>query len=134
MSRRLLTIALSAFAGALMLPVSAVVKAWATSAPLPTLLQGVKSDSFPFRGKPGEFDQRIKERFPVGSSEAALVRELWVEGFYPVTPLDAATRQAHFERLGNLSDLARRDASVSWTADDKGRLMSIEGHFSIQLS
>jgi hypothetical protein len=81
---------------------------------------------------PGQFDHRLAERFPVGSSEAVLIRELWLEGFQPETPLDAPEKKATFHRMGGLSDLARRDAAVSWTTDGNGKLTSISGDYEFK--
>jgi hypothetical protein len=50
---------------------------------LPPLLQGIKGDTLLRKDEPGEFDRRLRERFPVGSSEAALVQELLAEGSKP---------------------------------------------------
>jgi hypothetical protein len=62
------------------------------------------------------------------------VRELWLEGFKLETALDTRERRADFVRLGNLNDLARRDAYVSWTADNEGKLTSISGYYFAQIS
>ena len=131
MSRRSLKLALSVVGCAVLFLGS--VAAWYKPASLPLLLQGINADSFNTDG-PGEFDRRLKERYPVGSSEAVLIRELSTEGFKLGTSSGSATRTATFLRLGGLSDLARRDACVSWIADDKGRLTSISGHYFVQLS
>ena len=101
---------------------------------LPPLLQGIQGDPLPRRDAPGEFEHRLGERFPVGSSEAALVRELLAEGFKLSTAVGAATKTATFQRMGNLSDLARRDAYVSWTVDEQGKLASIAGQYFVQVS
>jgi hypothetical protein len=133
MSRKALGISLSI--GVVLLIFGGLVSAFSKSELLPPLLQGIKVDQFPPTNRPlGEFGQRLARRFPIGSPEAALVRELWLEGFRPETALDAPERRADFVRLGNLSDLARRDAYVSWTADSEGKLTSISGYYVAEIS
>jgi hypothetical protein len=132
MSHRSLKIALSVVGCALLSLGS--FAAWNKPASLPPLLQGINGDSFRNTDEPGEFNHRLKERYPVGSSEAVLIRELAAEGFKLGRSPNAAIRTATFQRLGGLSDLARRDACVSWTTDDEGRLTSISGHYFVQIS
>jgi len=132
MSRRSLKIFLSVFGCALISLGS--VATWSKPTALPLSLQGIEGDSFGNADTPGEFERRLKERYPVGSSEALLVRELSAEGFKLGTSLDAATKTATFQRLGGLSDLARRDAYVSWETDDKGRLTSVLARYFVQVS
>jgi hypothetical protein len=98
------------------------------------LLQGIKGDAPLRKDEPGEFERRLRERFPVGSSEAALVRELLAQGFKPNTAVGAATKRASFQRMGSFPDLARRDACVFWTVDEEGKLASITGHYWVQVS
>ena len=134
MSWRSRKIALSATVGGALLALGAVATTWNKPVSLPPLLQGIKGDPLPRRDAPGEFEHRLGERFPVGSSEAALVRELLAEGFTLSTAVGAATKTATFQRMGNLSDLARRDAYVSWTVDEQGKLASIAGQYFVQVS
>jgi hypothetical protein len=148
MSWRSRKIALSATVGGALLALGAVATTWNKPAPvsLPPLLQGVKGDALRRTDEPGEFERRLREWFPVGSSEAALVRELLAEGFKPNTAVGAATKTATFQRMNHLSlsgcggrgggycDLARRDASVSWTVDEEGKLTSITGYYWVQVS
>lgn len=131
MTRRSLKIALSVVGCALLSLGS--VAAWNRSASLPSLLQEISGDSFRDTDRPSAFDHRLKNRYPMGSSEAVLVRELSAEEFKLGMSSDAGTKAATFERLGSLSDIARRDASVFWTVDDKGRLISVSGHYSVQV-
>ena len=76
------------------------------------------------------FVQRLRERFPLASSEADLIRELWLEGFLPKTNLKAEHRTADYDSLdkGGLR-VCRLTATVSWTADDKGQLTDIDGGY-----
>ena len=127
-SRRGVGYVIAALAVALVLGGGAWVFTVATPAALPTplLLQ-----SPPSAGAGQEwFGQRLKERFPVASSEADLIRELWLEGFVPRTNLRAERRTAEFESQKDLFRKCRLAASVTWTADDKGQLTAIDGEFS----
>jgi hypothetical protein len=92
---------------------------------LPPLLEGISPVG---RGESPQFTQRLKDRFPPGSREAVLVRELWLSGFRPDTDLDASQREASLTRYGNLSNICRRDAHVSWSADS-GSLTAISGTY-----
>lgn len=94
-----------------------------TAAPTPLLLQS------PGSGQEW-FGQRLKERFPVASSEADLIRELWLEGFLPRTNLRAERRTAEFESQKDLFHKCVLTASVSWSADDKGQVTAVDGAFS----
>jgi hypothetical protein len=76
------------------------------------------------------FVQRLKERFPVASSEADLIRELWLEGFLPKTNLKAERRSADYDSLDKGGfRLCRLTANVSWTADEKGQVTDIDGGY-----
>jgi hypothetical protein len=137
MSWRSRKIALSATVGGALLALGAVATTWnkPVSVSLPPLLQEIKADALTRKGfEPGEFERRLRERFPVGSSEAALARELLAEGFKPNTAVGASTKMATFLRMGHLPDLARRDAYASWTVDEEGKLASITGHYWVQIS
>jgi hypothetical protein len=95
--------------------------------PLPPLLQGVAPVS---HGDSPEFVQRLKDRFPAGSTEIALMHELRLNGFQPDTGLDASQRAAPLTIYGNLSYLCRRDADVRWSAES-GRLTAISGNYRV---
>jgi hypothetical protein len=101
--------------------------------PLPSLLEGVQGDS-PLRTGPKPLNDILQVRFPIGSPEANLIRELWQEGFQPVTALDVPEREAAFERKGGLQDLALRTAKVTWSADANGRLIFVSGYYRIRMS
>lgn len=94
--------------------------------PIPLLLQ-----SLPEQPSQEWFAQRLKEHFPMGSSEADLIRELWLEGFLPRTNLRVDHRTAEFDS-GDKGGLRRchLTANVSWTADDKGQLTGIDGAYT----
>jgi hypothetical protein len=133
MSSRSRKIALSA-TGWCVAHARAVTATWNKPLSLPPLLHGIKGDTLLRKDEPGKFERRLRGRFPTGSSEAALVRELLAERFKPDTAVGAAAKTAIFQRMGNLSDLARRDASVSWTVDEEGKLASMAGHYWVQVS
>jgi hypothetical protein len=100
---------------------------------LPPMLLQISGDSIhPNGDRP--FNDFLQRRFPVGSSEAALVRTLWEEGFLPKTDLDAQRREAAFQRMGSLHDICRRDAHVTWSADAAGRLTAVSGDYIVQCS
>lgn len=103
---------------------------WADSRPiaLPPLLQGIPLSLRMTEGVSPEFTQRLNKRFPPGSPETSLIRELWLSGFRPDTDLGASQRGASVTFLGDHSYICRRDAYVSWSADS-GRLTSISGTF-----
>jgi hypothetical protein len=78
------------------------------------------------------FSQKVRDRFPVGSFEADLIRELWLEGFLPQTDLRAPKRIARFDRFGDIiHDICRRDGAVYWSADDTGHLTAVSGEFHV---
>jgi hypothetical protein len=96
----------------------------------PLLLQGRPTS---VDGKAGHewFAQRLKERFPPGSLESDMMRELWLEGFLPTTNLRADRRAAAFDSLDKAGfRVCRLTANVSWTADEKGQLTAIEGDYA----
>ena len=77
------------------------------------------------------FDQRLKQRFPVGSDESALRTELAAEGFHIVDRDDAQTRQVHrySADYSNANLVCREHWWVYWTADT-GKITSINGDYS----
>jgi len=80
------------------------------------------------------FSQKLRDRFPIGSLEADLIRELWLEGFLPKTDLRAPKRIAEFNRFGEFfvtHDICRRGGQVYWSADDTGRLTAVSGQFFV---
>jgi hypothetical protein len=98
---------------------------------MPPLLQHVPST--PFDPNSQEmFSQKLRDRFPIGSHEADLIRELWLEGFLPKTDLRAPKRIAEFNRFGDvIHDICRRGGEVYWSADDAGILTAVSGHFFV---
>ncbi len=93
---------------------------------LPALLQNL-----PPHGE-AKFSERLRDRYPIGSPETALILELWLEGFRPTTDLSAPLRKAGFDRPGDfIHDACRRRGTVNWSADAAGRLTAISGNFSV---
>jgi hypothetical protein len=96
-------------------------------APLPVLLAGLPLND---RWEPPEqqaFTPRLLARFPLGSSEAALVQELWLEGFKPMTSLAASERRAAWATDIHQLNVCVSSAVVSWSADEGGHLTTISG-------
>jgi hypothetical protein len=87
------------------------------------------------RNLPSPYDQdllteRLRALFPDGSPEAEVIRELWLEGFSPVT-LQAPQRAAEFDTLGKGGfDICRTHGRISWTADNNGRMIVVSGSSS----
>jgi hypothetical protein len=121
MRRRLLT----AFA-AVALPASCATRVWlwgtATPAPLPNLVAGLRN---PLQVGGNDFEKRLHERFPIGSPEFDLIRELWVEGFSPATG-PQSTRTALWSGDSMVCEL---NARVNWAADDSGHLITLSGNY-----
>jgi hypothetical protein len=67
------------------------------------------------------FKQRVKDQFTVGSAESALIAELSQQGFQRA---DGNTYE--LERLGIV---CKRRWLIFWTADDTGRLSTIDAAY-----
>jgi hypothetical protein len=103
---------------------------WFGGAPaLPALLQGLddKHDD----ASQQAFVQRLRERFPPGTTEAELIRELRNEGFLLKTDMRAPKRAASYDRAAGLQDVCRRGGNVHWSADEAGKLSAISGGFYV---
>ena len=93
------------------------------SRPLPALADGLSKINATARQ---EFAERIRERFPLGSPERALMLELWAEGF---------DRPGEGEGQRRWASLVRRSLvctnawTVTWTTDDSGHLTTIDGTY-----
>lgn len=92
------------------------------SRPLPVLAQGLPPANALARQ---QFSDRVRQRFPLGSPERALIIELWAEGFeHPGS--DGAKHWASLDR----HDLpCRQDWTVTWTTGDRGELTAIDGTY-----
>jgi hypothetical protein len=91
------------------------------SKPVPTLLQNA-----PVNPNDHEADQKftrqLTAKFPIGSSESALVKELWNDGFQP-TKWGVSDRDATFDDPG----ICREDADISWSIDASGNITKLHG-------
>ena len=82
-------------------------------------------------GQPGftkEFDSRVKERFPVGTTVTELTEELGHQGFAPIQGVPHIV-QGHemIRHQGNVAcDVM---VHVGWTADQDDRVATISGWF-----
>jgi hypothetical protein len=95
--------------------------------PEPALIAGLPmNDGLAPPGKQ-EFTARLAARFPIGSREADLVRNLWLQGFKPITDLSAPERKAAFGTDLHQFNVCVVDAVVSWSADSAGQLTAISG-------
>jgi hypothetical protein len=73
-----------------------------------------------------EFDHRIQQRFPIGSSEADLIRELSRQGFAPSVHRgdSPATHVYSFDKGSFPCDLVW---NIIWKADGAGSVTTING-------
>jgi hypothetical protein len=99
------------------------------AAPLPALLQGL-TDAHDAASQKA-FVERLRKRFPLGSSEAELMRELRDEGFLPKKDGRPSPREASYDRAAGLQDICRRGGIVRWSADEAGKLTDISGGFYV---
>jgi hypothetical protein len=77
------------------------------------------------------FNQRIVTRFPVGSPETNLVKELQKDGF-AIKTFDGDSHIATYTHYGNFFvDPFRRDASVTWKTDSHGSINAISGTYFV---
>lgn len=91
--------------------------------PLPALADGLSSTAA-IAGQ--QFADRVRQRFPIGSPEQALLFELWYEGFEHPGEGEGHARWASLERHGIP---CRRDWTVTWTANEGGRLTAVAGTY-----
>jgi hypothetical protein len=90
--------------------------------PLPQLLQGL--GDFKDEANQQAYERRLRERFPPGTAEAALVAALQSDGFEV-----KSDKEASFDRRAGYDDVCRRGGSVRWTTDAKGLLATISGGY-----
>ncbi len=80
-----------------------------------------------------EFDTRVRARFPIGSSEYDMARELQREGFirddwsFVVAQRAEAKATRREDRV-----VCRQAAYIYWRANREGRLMSIRGVYRVE--
>jgi len=93
--------------------------------PRPLLTTGLENFDAPTQNQ--KFKALLLRRFPIGSSEAALVDELVTEGFGPMGRDD----ERKWRGAGNWrqdGDSCASHATVAWTANGEGgRIETIEG-------
>ena len=84
---------------------------------LPGLGTGAENESF---------RKRLKQRFPIGSSETALAEALQSDGFVQ-TDWGGVTGSPHRAEWRREGFPCLTDARVNWTADGQRRITSIDG-------
>jgi hypothetical protein len=107
------------------LAAGAAVLLCACATPTPPIAHGLPR----MFGPSSDFDVRIKQRFPVGSSEGELVAELHAEKFALTEMHDPSSeyrRMAHFEAQ---NFPCKESWTVRWAAD-RGKITDIEGRNS----
>jgi hypothetical protein len=70
---------------------------------------------------------RLLDRFPIGSPEADLIHQLWLEGFRPEAGWDS---QRRIVRFGSSLIVCRLWGTVTWTAGGDGKLTGVSGSSS----
>ena len=70
---------------------------------------------------------RLTQRFPPGSPETELIRELWSEGFRPTTHWSPSERGAAFEPDPRQFNICAPATSITWSTDGSGRLTGVSG-------
>ena len=98
--------------------------------PIPPLLEKLPSP-FAHSDRNQVFTERLRAQFHVGTPEANLIRELWLQGFSPVTEWQGSQRAVEFDTFGKGGfAVCRTRGHVTWSADDNGRLRDISGSYS----
>jgi hypothetical protein len=75
-----------------------------------------------------EFDRRIHEHFPIGSSAADLIRELRQQGFDP-SPDRGDSPLLHVYSLRKSGFPCNLELRVIWTADGSGTVTMADGAY-----
>jgi hypothetical protein len=97
----------------------------ACSDPTPPIARGLSKSLAPMSTK-GAFDERIKQRFPIGREEAYLIQELRSERFI-ITPVTESSSPYRFSAIyENHSLVCKESWTVNWSAD-QGKITDIEG-------
>jgi hypothetical protein len=109
----------------LLLVVVAALSACSTS---PPLIADLPNNVFAARQ---EFDRRVRDRFPVGSLQADIERELSNEGFVPFVPFPGSSNGTYtrFYSFEKHELVCRYDWRIAWSADEMSRLTAIEGAY-----
>jgi hypothetical protein len=90
------------------------------------LIQGMDGKSWAEAS--AEFDRRVKSRFPIGTAESDLSRQLMADGFDLMT----WSPQAGEDKVAMLSWLTltcRQQVAVYWQADSAGKISNIGGSY-----
>lgn len=83
-----------------------------------------------FADVPSAFDQRVKERFPLGSAESALVAELRREHF-GIRERTEPNSPFHFSAAREVGDfVCKRRYEISWNASS-GTIADVGSAFSV---
>jgi hypothetical protein len=119
---------------------------WPHSPPPPPLIAGLSDDGLrgapcPARSlleqdarkkqgvrPPAQLGERLRQKFPLGSSSATLEAELAAEHFERFSP--CPNDEGVFGARWRSPDWGRPDAYVYWRADDGERLNFLDGHVS----
>ena len=91
--------------------------------PFPEIVATLPGDESEFSR---EFDGRIRERFPIGSSEDKLLTLLANEGFFPDWRSRDNPNASFFVQSGLI---CQRIARVFWRADTTGALTDVHGSY-----
>jgi hypothetical protein len=94
--------------------------------PLPEIVATLPGDESEFSR---EFDGRLRERFPIGSSEDKLAAFLANEGFFPDWRRRDAPNASFFVQSGLI---CRKIVRVFWRADAAGVLTDVRGSYESQ--
>ena len=110
----------------LLATVSFAAGRFASFRPLPEIVATLPGDEFEFSR---EFDGRIRERFPIGSSEDKLVDFLVNESFFPDWRRRDNPNTSFFVQSGLICTKIVR---VQWRADPAGILTQAGGSYQSQ--
>jgi hypothetical protein len=100
----------------------------ACASPTPPIAQGLPKVFVPT----SDFDARIRQRFPIGSSEGSLITELRAEKFTITEiqdPSDQYRRRAYYE---SQNFPCKETWAITWAAD-QGHITAIQGRNSGEL-
>jgi hypothetical protein len=91
--------------------------------PLPEIVATLPGDESEFSR---EFDDRVRERFPIGSGEDKLVDFLTNENFLPDWPRRNSPNASFFLQSGLI---CQKIARVLWRVDAAGALTDLRGSY-----
>jgi hypothetical protein len=100
------------------------------SPPIPPLLQTLPSP-FARTDHNQVLTERLHTQFPVGTPEAVLIRELWLQGFSPLGDWQTLQRAVGFDTAGKGGfTVCRIYGRVTWSVDGTGRVAEISGSYN----